>query len=63
MAGTRENEHTLAPTTKGKSDEWKHFRPRKRKRDGQIDADVAVCKQSNFVVKRAGGNLKHVNAY
>ena len=48
-------EYTLAPCTKGKSDLWKHFILRKRKTDGRIEADVAVCKQCNSIVKLAGG--------
>ena len=50
MADAREIEYTLVPNTKGKLDLWKHFSLRKRKTDGQIDADVAVFKQGNFVV-------------
>ena len=54
MADAREIEYTLVPNTKGKLDLWKHFSLRKRKTDGRIDANVAVCKQCNSVVTRVG---------
>ena len=55
MADTREIEYILVQNTKWKSDLWKNVNLRQQKRDGQIDADVAVCKQCDSVVKLAGG--------
>ena len=55
MADTHEIKHTLVPSTKIKSDLWKHFNLRERKTDGRMNADVAACKQCNFVVKLTRG--------
>ena len=55
MAGTHEMKYTLVPNSKGKSDLWKYFNLSKKKTNGQINMDVAVCKQCNSIVKLAGG--------
>ena len=57
---TCEIEYTLVPDTKEKSDLWKRFNLHKRKTYGQTDADVAICKQSNSVVKLARGMSMHM---
>ena len=55
MADTLEIEYTLVQNIEGKSDLIKHLKLRKRKTDGRFDADAAVCKQCNSVVKLAEG--------
>ena len=57
MVDTCEIGHTLVPSTKRKSDPWKHFNLCKRKRDGRIYVCVAVCKQCNSAVKLVGHTL------
>lgn len=66
MADTCEIKCSLVPNTKVQSDLWKYFNLCEWKTDGPIDADFAVCKHCNSVVKCAGGTSnmsKHMKRY
>ena len=55
MAANNEEEFTLVRNERGKSAMWGHFGQKKRKSDGKIDPEIAVCFHCNIEVKVSGG--------
>ena len=45
----------LVPNVRGKSDIWKYFGLKKRKVDGQIVDNIAICNSCQAEVKTSGG--------
>lgn len=50
-----DSEYTVVPFSKAKAPIWKHFGVRKRKNDGSLVENIAVCLTCNSDVKTAGG--------
>ena len=46
---------TVVPNLRGKSNIWNHFGLKKRKVDGQITDNVAICNSCQAEVKTGGG--------
>ena len=45
----------VVPNVRGKSDIWKYFGLKKRKVDGQIVDNIAICNSCQAEVKTSGG--------
>ena len=50
-----EEDYTVVKNVRGKADVWRWFRLKKRKTDGHIEQNIAVCFDCGVSVKLAGG--------
>ena len=51
-----EEDYTVVKNVRGKADVWRWFGLKKRKTDGHIEQNIAVCFDCGVSVKLAGGN-------
>ena len=61
-----EQNYEIVPNPKGKADVWKHFGLKKRKQDGTIVENIAVCRHCDSVIIRGGGTtnlLTHIRRH